>query len=495
MKNRIRQIKYNHYFIAVMAFIAPIILSNFYYIDDNYRAITGDDAWDIDGRPLSNLIMYTVNLNVHLADIFPIPTIISSLLIAFCMFRYAKSITQDDDSFYIKLIIPLGIMASPFLLENSSYRFDVLPMYTSIALSYVFVIYKNRNRFLSIFIYSACITAILSIYQASINFTLSMILCEFLRRFISDNENKNTIMFLIDCFVSLILGAIVYFKMVVPIFLTAPQTSDHPSINIGKLADVFFDNSLYYITTIKDSIPVGITYYSCIAILITGFISALFFSILRMRYDRSIQSVILSIILLLSPIAAIFFSFVSLSLLDGKVIVPRVMIGFSGTCLFFFTLVYFFAKRTINCLVILLYIPVLYSVGLYSAYANAMSTDKVITETLMHEIKKDSLSLSSSTSPMLFFYGERPLNKVFANSFRNYPVITRIVPNYFYNWTLPFTYMSRIGINIKQPEGVNPPEIIGKYDFCDSKKLISYDYNLIYKNDIIFVDFSKTLCK
>lgn len=61
---------------------------------------------------------------------------------------------------------------------------------------------------------------------------LSLVLCEFLSRY--NNNVKNLFSFIIETMASLCIGAFIYLKIILPIFLITPESSDHPNARGAK---------------------------------------------------------------------------------------------------------------------------------------------------------------------------------------------------------------------------------------------------------------------
>ncbi|EEW1606727.1 glucosyltransferase domain-containing protein [Escherichia coli] len=85
-----KKIKFKNYLIAILFFSLPIMLSSQYYIDDMGRAAKGYTRWGIDGRPVSDWLMQLLSFNHRLIDIFPLPLILSCLLMALTLYMFHK---------------------------------------------------------------------------------------------------------------------------------------------------------------------------------------------------------------------------------------------------------------------------------------------------------------------------------------------------------------------------------------------------------------------
>ncbi|EBQ5448292.1 hypothetical protein BIW68_26055, partial [Salmonella enterica] len=174
----------------------------------------GYTGWARDGRPLAEMLMVALNFNAHITDLFPFPTIISVFLISGCLYFFSSVFISTDNKF-IGLLVPLGVLSSPFLIENAMYRFDVLPMFISIALSFSAVMFNFKKTILNISFTALLTLFILSIYQASLNFMLVIILCKYVYMYFNSDNNRRLLTYIIEKSVSLVIGSALYFLVVI----------------------------------------------------------------------------------------------------------------------------------------------------------------------------------------------------------------------------------------------------------------------------------------
>ena len=73
------------YLALFSVYILPLITSGIHYRDDYVRALRGND-WDILGRKLTDLLMYTTSINFNsILNISPLNYIIIILLFSFTL--------------------------------------------------------------------------------------------------------------------------------------------------------------------------------------------------------------------------------------------------------------------------------------------------------------------------------------------------------------------------------------------------------------------------
>ncbi len=123
----------------------PILHANRPYNDDLKRALLGRASWDSNGRPLTTLLMRSLQYYNHaMVDIAPLPQIGAIMVLAWTGARLARRFTDALPWLAALLVFPLG--AQPFFLENLSYQFDALSMALAIWLAVWPVLQQSATR-------------------------------------------------------------------------------------------------------------------------------------------------------------------------------------------------------------------------------------------------------------------------------------------------------------------------------------------------------------
>ena len=106
--------------------LLPILAADTFYIDDLGRSLHGYLGWGRDARPLANVVMEALNLGTPLVDLSPLPQLAAAMLFAGLAVTVARRFGLSGVWRAPLALLPL--FASPFFLENLSYRFDALTM-------------------------------------------------------------------------------------------------------------------------------------------------------------------------------------------------------------------------------------------------------------------------------------------------------------------------------------------------------------------------------
>lgn len=169
------------FFLGVFAilfafFFLPIALANRYCNDDIIRSILGHYGWSNAGRHLAEPMMRGLALaSSRTIDISPVPQLLALALLSWT----AVLLRRRFDLPYTLLgaLIILPIAAQPFFLENLAYRFDSVPMATSILFALLPITSIGRNR-LGWILGVLSLLAAFNFYQPAFNTFLVMVVFE-----------------------------------------------------------------------------------------------------------------------------------------------------------------------------------------------------------------------------------------------------------------------------------------------------------------------------
>jgi hypothetical protein len=147
--------------------LLPVLLADRYHLEDLRRLIRGAYGWVGEGRPLTELLMRILNIFGPMTDIAPIPQLAGISLLAYTSVWISRRFSISSPIQAALAALPLG--ASPFFLENLSFRFDSLCMCLSIVLALVPVLVLQRFHWITSVIGALCLVASLCLYQTGIN--------------------------------------------------------------------------------------------------------------------------------------------------------------------------------------------------------------------------------------------------------------------------------------------------------------------------------------
>lgn len=481
---------YQLYFLSTLVLVLPIIIANVYYSDDINRSINGYTMWGIDGRPLSDNLMTILNFNSHLSDTAPLPLLLAVTILALALGIFFKN-TLNADKRYI--FLPISFLISPFIIEPLSYRFDSLTISASIFFAFAFISIETKNKIVSFLLKTGFIVSVFSFYQPSINIALTLMSVELFINMKFQKHASYILKSLVVKLFSLIIGSVIYMKVVLPLTHSGDNTSNHPGISDNIFARTLSNASAYY-QFFCDNVVLNYGKALLLSSLIVSIALSMVICIKYYRVNKGKIDIIVSIIGIIATPLTFIASMITLLLLENPLVTfARVYIGINGLVLFIFTLIFLTLKST-RLSNYILFIPAMYIASFSFSYGNALRMQNV---TNMHvvEVIKQALKETPDNSVKILFNGDAPKSPVLINSEKNYPLLKTIVLNYFYNWFGAYTYMKLNGVNQDYPDFSSKSTTSFISGYCNSEVIYSSSSIKIYKDaDNVMVDFQKNTC-
>ncbi len=489
------KISYQHYLIACVLFVLPIVIANVYYIDDLGRAIDGYTGWGRDGRPMADVIMIALNLGKTLTDLAPLPLLISAALLAWCFYRYQQKFIGGAG--LAAFIVPLSFLGNPFFVEVLSYRFDSLTIVSGVAFCFLSVTIGDYRVVKRNLLATAAMVAAIASYQVMLNLLVILVLIELVRQVAEGEMPQNILRSATERLGQLLLSLGSYFFIILPLSLRKQNVVNHPGVASGNVLATLRDNMQHYSDFIRSALFGDATLP--IFCILTGamLLGTLYLSYVYLKArGRGLTQWLVAGYCTCSALITPFCILGMLLLLNNSIAgFARVYIGVSGYLLYFSTLLYFVAKKTgIRLLNLMIVLPLLYTFPFMYAYGNALRQQNILDHDLVQSIKQDTAEYSEREY-YIVFNGNRRESAVLHHAAKKYPLINPLVVNYFSNWYFPFRYMQINGLEQRYPQpslGIadRPIELI-----CASRSLKkTLDYNLYVKQNTLTVDFAKYSC-
>ncbi|MEG5431796.1 glucosyltransferase domain-containing protein [Enterobacter asburiae] len=478
------------YFIVAMLsfYVLPIILADRLYIDDILRSQLGYTYWSPNGRPLADLVMSALSFfGANIVDLSPLPLIIALAVFTLCAFLYFKANISDVGA-VPSAVIMFSVIANPFLLENLSYKFDVLPMITSISILLIPFIFKPTSKFG--FVMSIVIVASsLCFYQASIGFYVCLAVIEYYLSF-KTQLNDDTLTRLKNATsraIALCIGYVVYST------ITKDMVIGEYNITHSQLIPMTHDGALTFITNAKAIMntfalyfkSIKYTFYFMCGIVIYSVVS----SLVAFQQKKKPSHIIDIVIVLIVPALIFFATFVHLCLLNSPVFADRVLISFGGVMMFS-TICFFLTFKNKFIASTLIAAPLVF-VFVYSyAFGAAQKYQKEYDNRISGDIALSVSRLDPEGKLRLLTAGTQPSSNQRTNAVNRFPSLASLVPIYYTGgWW---------GTNLIKMFGIR--NYVGGADkdnqACGMRKVEETQIYSLYIDDTnILVDFDKPSCK
>lgn len=165
--------------VACTLFIIPLILADNLYIDDYARALTAQDHWFSEGRPLLSLFYAVLSMSGGALNMFPLPLLVATLVVAAALASLTRHYFHQPRLADALVVLPLWYC--PFFLQNLSYQYDGPGIALGLAAAICSITYRSPVRMMQIWLPSLLIASSLLFYQILINVLLGLYCVEVFR--------------------------------------------------------------------------------------------------------------------------------------------------------------------------------------------------------------------------------------------------------------------------------------------------------------------------
>ncbi|WP_449556900.1 glucosyltransferase domain-containing protein [Huaxiibacter chinensis] len=485
MKNFISYNRSNLYLIALalsLLYVLPITISNFYYIDDMSRSVGGYARWIDNGRPLAEYIIVSMGMG-NVIDIAPIPLLLSSIVITTSC--YYLCFILGAKGRFSPLIISLAVLCSPFYIQNFSYRFDAFTMGLSLSCAIMASATAYSNKSITAIIKtSLLISALLSLYQPSINAYIGFVCSVVIIRSINDTI-KTSIEYILKCVISLVIGLLAYKLLIAEVFVAGGYSVAHSEtieLSLSSLPVVIknYESFMYVFKTTLSG-------YLGWTILITTIPTLLLYLLAPLFISHNLKNIILKVFLNIIAIFLMCFTVFGMMLyLKSPIFYPRVFIGFTSIM---FMIAYGYSEIPWSRLKILPSVMIFSLFIQMAAYGNALSSQREKEEFLFSKMAMDIIDMHQEVN-YIRFNGTTPMSPTASIINRSFGIMGHIVPSYIRpDWMFGAFYFGRLGVKVSYAGDINLKKAIA--DGCKNPIKKNSIYHIIKQNDTLIFDFRK----
>lgn len=165
--------------LATGLYVLPLILADFPYIDDNWRALDAGNAWAGYGRLFADWLYQVLTFTGAAPDIFPLPLLLATVAMSLALTRLTFHYFAEPT--LACCLVPLPLWYNPFLLQNFSYQYDGPSMALSLVAMICAITFHGSTRVQRWLVPSALIAVGIGLYQISVNVFLGLCCVELLR--------------------------------------------------------------------------------------------------------------------------------------------------------------------------------------------------------------------------------------------------------------------------------------------------------------------------
>jgi len=205
------------FLLATFVYVFPLILVDYYYIDDSWRSLAAGTAWAEQGRLFTELFYKALTFTSGAPNIFPLPLLIATLAMAFALTKLTMHYYKLPDLSCCLVLLPLWY--NPFFLQNLSYQYDGPATALSLVAVIYAIVFQSKTTVVRVGVPGVCIAVGLGLYQLSINVFLGLCCIELVRG-INNKESLACLSAMAGLkALQLVAGLIIYFLLAYP-FMT-----------------------------------------------------------------------------------------------------------------------------------------------------------------------------------------------------------------------------------------------------------------------------------
>jgi hypothetical protein len=423
-------------------YVIPIILANRPYIDDLRRSLTGEGAWTINARPLSDALMIVLSMGHPLADLAPLTQIGAvGLYCAACVLLFKWTAGMAMPAVW-RALACTALLLSPFLLQNNAYRFDSLPMAAAFFACMWAARPRSGNPVLALLRSAALVFVGLCIYQAAANVTAAVAMLLLLVETRRSDAERDIWTRLGVRLGGLVLASLVYSVTVGPLLIRGRYTLAHAERVPLTLDGVqqMLENFGRATLLVWNSFDL----YQLLLLSVAGIIAlATVGTLLAVRLRSGKTSWALTVACVLG-VAGLWLTPLGLSgTLQAPVLQPRVLMAF-GIVLAFVLL---FAAEGLSTLrrpavaaavralgitglFAFVAMPLLVCLSFAYAFGSAQARQDEADMALVAEIRTGLSALAVHDEFYLAVDGQQPMAPAATRTVQRFPLLTVILPRY-----------------------------------------------------------------
>lgn len=476
-----------------LVYIFPILLANFYYIDDLGRSLRGYTGWEGNGRPLASLLAVILSDGKPLMDISPWIQIASVIILDYSLVLFVKRYIPKATAFGILCVASCSYL-NLFLLENLSYKYDSFGM--MVALSIFLILYSLPVCFSTLKTILLSVFAVFisfSIYQAAIGAYISLAILEYMYLLYIRKNWRNRIHCLFSRLFAVLTGGILYKLLVADIFVAKDGYSNmHSSfinvLTVEGLQRVYVNLTVFWNMFKVYASTLGILGILLVFVLCIG-LGHIAYSLWKHR-DEFIRTKIVSVVtVLFLPFLLILASVIALAFLNSPVFVPRVMLSFTIFTLFIGFVIYYLSEVRKVFLAIAAFI-LISILSFSSSYGNLLNRQERMDSLIATYIVYDMNTIEAQQGKKIdkvAFIGHSPKSQELLLAEKKRPLFNMLVPIRMNNdWYWGGQYLSHYRKNeIQMNRDRSNREYIVSATPCRSNEF----YRLYLYDDTVIVKF------
>lgn len=193
--------------LAVGVHLIPLLLADYFYIDDSWRSQLAGNAWAQEGRLLTEWLYAGLSFSTTAPNLFPLPLLLAGTAAALALARLAGHYFVAPTASAVLVVLPLWY--NPFFLQNLSYQYDGPAMALAMAAGVLAITLPPTCR-RNVFYGALLVAAAASLYQVSLNLIAGLCCVEVVRCVMQGADFRHTVLHALGRLAQLLGGCLLY---------------------------------------------------------------------------------------------------------------------------------------------------------------------------------------------------------------------------------------------------------------------------------------------
>ena len=474
-------------------YVLGLLRADFYYVDDLYRSLSGNPDWAINGRPLMSMVTIAACDGLPLMDISPWGQLVSVWLLCYFLVLWGRKYLPGTGGWRLAGVLSFAFL-NLFLLENLSYKYDVLGMCLALGLPFfIFAVPEEWGRGRLCLISIAGIMALLSLYQAATGAYLGLMVLEALIYATWGRSLRDMGRLVLWRLGLLLAGGALYKVLVAGLLMPADWKygMEHAAL-VNPLSTEGLGTvgtNLATFAAMLQDYGMSITW---LGILLLLAMAAAMILQLRKVWERQnlggAGKLLLSALVVAAPVLLVLASVAALALLASPVFKARVMMSLSTFTLYLGVMVHYLGQgRRIPQVLIAL--SMICTLSLSSGYGNLLAAQSRLDHVVASQVLRDMNELEAQAGMRLnrvSYVGESPRSRELMLLSDKRPIYLWLVPRQ--DWWTGGLYIDHYRL---VPMWGDYPEGIWEYGRSHEPVRSNEYYHMYVEGERVIVEFKE----
>jgi len=177
------------FLVAVLVYVFPLILADYFYVEDSFRAAYGYASWRAEGRFLIDGFYHALSMSNGAPDMFPLGLLMACVVMAFALRKLAFHYFYNVNLCSSSVVLPMFF--SPLFLSDLAYKYDGPVITVGVALVIFAITLKCERKAIEWGGGMLLLCCALCIYQPLLNVFVGLCCIELYRAIIHKKTTRD----------------------------------------------------------------------------------------------------------------------------------------------------------------------------------------------------------------------------------------------------------------------------------------------------------------